>query len=93
MRIFLIGLILILSWNISFQQTSFKKKTVFQGFWWDYKNNNYTDGWSNYLVDLAPRLKTMGFDAIWIPPTIKNQNFGEKGVGYAPYDHYDLGDK
>ncbi|MBK8818478.1 MAG: hypothetical protein IPN49_05065 [Saprospiraceae bacterium] len=93
MRIFLIGLILILSWNISFQQTSFKKKTVFQGFWWDYKNNNYTDGWTNYLVDLAPRLKAMGFDAIWIPPTIKNQNFGEKGVGYAPYDHYDLGDK
>lgn len=69
------------------------KKVLFQGFWWDYKNNNYPNGWANYLTDLAPRLKTMGVDAIWIPPTIKNQDYGEKGVGYAPYDHYDLGDK
>lgn len=77
----------------TFSQTNFKKKTVFQGFWWDYHNNNYPDGWSNYLTDLAPRLKAMGFDAIWIPPSIKNQSFGQKGVGYAPFDHYDLGDK
>ncbi len=69
------------------------KKVLFQGFWWDYKNNNYPNGWANYLTDLAPRLKGMGIDAIWIPPTVKNQDYGEKGVGYAPYDHYDLGDK
>src|SRR5690606_15196205 len=32
--------------------------------------------------------------AVWIPPTIKNLSFGsEPGVGYAPFDNYDLGDK
>jgi alpha-amylase len=74
-------------------QTVHHKKTVFQAFWWDYKNNNYPDGWANYLTDLAPRLRQMGVDAVWVPPSIKNQSFIEKGVGYAPYDHYDLGDK
>jgi alpha-amylase len=31
-------------------------------------------------------------DAVWIPPTIKNEG-GAGGVGYAPFDHNDLGDK
>ena len=74
-------------------QTIHHKKTLFQAFWWDYKNNNYPDGWANYLTDLAPRLREIGVDAVWVPPSIKNQSFIEKGVGYAPYDHYDLGDK
>jgi alpha-amylase len=69
------------------------KKVVFQGFWWDYKNDSFPNGWANYMTELAPRLKTMGVDAVWVPPTVKNQDFGEKGVGYAPYDNYDLGDK
>ena len=47
--------------------------------------------WANYLTELAPRLKTLGIDAVWIPPTIKNT--GTNSVGYAPFDHYDLGDK
>lgn len=76
-----------------FSQTSFEKKTIVQAFWWDYWNNNFPNGWANYLTELAPRLKAMGVDAVWIPPTVKNQDFGSKGVGYAPYDHYDLGDK
>jgi len=75
------------------QPTQSVKKVLFQAFWWDYKNNSYPNGWANYLADLAPRLKSMGVDAVWVPPSIKNQDFGEKGVGYAPYDHYDLGDK
>jgi alpha-amylase len=66
------------------------QKVVLQGFWWDYWNNNYQNGWANYLSDLAPRLKAMGIDAVWIPPTIKNSN---QGNGYSPFDHYDLGDK
>jgi alpha-amylase len=64
---------------------------VLQGFWWDYWNNNYPNGWSNYLMDLVPRLKALGIDAVWIPPSIKNNN--TSSVGYAPFDHYDLGDK
>lgn len=64
---------------------------VLQGFWWDYWNNNYPNGWSNYLMDLAPRLKQLGIDAVWVPPNIKNN--ATSSVGYAPFDHYDLGDK
>lgn len=72
-------------------QTTKIKKVVLQGFWWDYKNNNFTNSWSNYLTELAPRLKTMGIDAVWIPPCYKNQS--PTWVGYGPMDHYDLGDK
>src|SRR4051812_28508812 len=67
-------------------------KVVLQAFWWDYWNNNYPNDWSTYLADLAPRLREMGIDAVWIPPTIKNQN-ATGSVGYAPFDQYDLGDK
>lgn len=67
------------------------RQLVLQGFWWDYWNNNYQNGWANYLAELAPRLKSIGIDAVWIPPTIKNT--GTNSVGYAPFDHYDLGDK
>jgi alpha-amylase len=66
------------------------QKVVLQGFWWDYWNNNYPNGWSNYVSDLAPRLKQLGIDGIWVPPSIKN---GNQGDGYSPFDGYDLGDK
>ncbi len=67
------------------------KKTVLQAFWWNYWNTNYQYDWADYLADLAPRIKAAGFDAIWIPPIIKNANPGS--VGYEPFDNYDLGDK
>ncbi|MCI5058356.1 MAG: DUF1939 domain-containing protein [Flavobacteriales bacterium] len=72
-------------------QNPWNGKVVLQGFWWDYWNNNYPDGWANYLSDLAPRLRDLGVDAVWIPPTYKNT--GVNSVGYSPFDHYDLGDK
>lgn len=68
------------------------RKVVFQSFWWNFKNNNFPNGWANYLAEMAPRLKSYGIDAVWIPPNIKNA-FGPSSVGYAPYDDYDLGDK
>jgi alpha-amylase len=68
-----------------------EKKVILQGFWWDYYNTNYEESWANYLCELAPRLKAMGVDAVWIPPSYKNA--GTNSVGYAPFDHYDLGDK
>lgn len=89
---FAIFFLLLISSASIFAQNS-EKKVLLQGFWWDYKNENYPNGWANYLTDLAPRLKNMGIDAIWIPPSVKNLAFGEPGVGYAPFDHYDLGDK
>ena len=65
-------------------------RVLLQGFWWDFWNDNYPNAWANYLAELSPRLAETGIDSVWVPPTVKNQNYG---VGYAPFDHYDLGDK
>ncbi len=73
------------------QPANVYKKVVLQAFWWDYWNNNYPNAWANYLTDLAPRLKTMGIDAVWIPGDVKQS--GLNSNGYSPFDHYDLGDK
>jgi glycosidase len=73
------------------QPAQYVHKVVLQAFWWDYWNSNYRYNWCNYLTDLAPRLKRMGVDAIWIPPCVKNGSGGS--VGYSPFDMYDLGDK
>ena len=86
----LITFILLLFSYATFCQTT-SKKVVLQGFWWDYYNNNYPDSWSDYLTELTPRLKEMGIDAVWIPPSYKNHS--TSSVGYSPFDHYDLGDK
>lgn len=67
-------------------------RIVLQAFWWDYWNNNYPNGWYNYLADLAPRLRGMGVDAVWVPPSVKNAN-ATGSNGYSPFDPYDLGDK
>ncbi len=72
-------------------QTTRVKKVVLQGFWWDYWNDNFPNAWSNYLTELAPRLKKLGIDAVWIPPAYKNAT--PANVGYSPFDFYDLGDK
>ncbi|MFY7964465.1 MAG: alpha-amylase family glycosyl hydrolase [Chitinophagaceae bacterium] len=67
------------------------KKVVVQAFWWDNWNNNFRFKWADYLTELAPRLKALGVDAIWVPPNYKND--GPGSVGYGPFDQYDLGDK
>jgi alpha-amylase len=67
-------------------------KVVLQGFWWDYWNSNYPNDWATYLAKLSPRLRDMGIDVVWIPPTSKG-NGGTSSVGYDIFDHYDLGDK
>ena len=97
MKVFSLKTILVLiffgfiSKNHYGQTNANNRQLVLQGFWWDYWNSNYPNDWANYLTDLAPRLKDLGIDAIWIPPSIKNT--GTNSVGYAPFDHYDLGDK
>ncbi|MEI7470856.1 MAG: alpha-amylase family glycosyl hydrolase [Chitinophagaceae bacterium] len=88
--LFAILLLLTISSQHSFGQTRVKK-VVLQAFWWDYWNHNYRYSWANYLCELAPRLKTLGIDAVWIPPSSKNATGGS--VGYSPFDLYDLGDK
>lgn len=82
---------LVFSYSIANAQTTVKK-VVLQAYWWDYWNSNYPGSWANYLTELAPRLKDMGIDAVWIPPISKGNN-GQGSVGYDIFDHYDLGDK
>lgn len=90
MKKVLLLLTLLLISVAAYNQTT-TKKVVLQGFWWDYYNNNYPDSWADYLTELTPRLKEMGIDAVWIPPSYKNHS--TSSVGYSPFDHYDLGDK
>ncbi|MBN8640620.1 MAG: DUF1939 domain-containing protein [Flavobacteriales bacterium] len=90
-KLLLVVLLLCTFSQTSLSQNPWNGKVVLQGFWWDYWNNNYPNGWSNYIADLAPRLREMGVDAVWIPPCQKNA--GTNSNGYGPFDFYDLGDK
>ena len=75
----------------NYSQAQRVKKVMLQGFWWDYRNNNFTNKWSDYLTELSPRLSAIGIDAVWVPPAYKCN--ATSSVGYNPFDHYDLGDK
>ena len=67
-------------------------KVVLQAFWWDAWNEKYPQDWYTYLAKLAPRLRELGFDGLWIPSPTK-ANAGSGSMGYDIFDHYDLGDK
>lgn len=85
-------LVLFISGTIAAQQpANVYKKIVLQSFWWDYWNSNYPNSWANYMTELAPRLRQMGIDGVWIPGDVKQA--GLNSVGYSPFDQYDLGDK
>jgi alpha-amylase len=68
----------------SAQTTS--KKIVLQAFWWDYYNDTYRFKWADYITELAPRLKSLGIDAVWIPPTPKNKNATNDGKNFRDQD-------
>jgi alpha-amylase len=62
--------------------------TMIQFFHW------YTDGDSflwKHTKDSAQYLSDLGITAIWLPPAYKAIN-GGFGVGYGPYDLFDLGE-
>ena len=86
---FICSLLILLSYSAQTLNTS--KQITLQAYWWDYFNSNYSYKYADYLSALAPRLRSIGIDAVWIPPTIKNKQIVD--MGYAPFDHYDLGDK
>ena len=46
-------------------------KVVLQAFWWDAWNEKYPQDWYTYLAKLAPRLRQLGFDGLWIPSPAK----------------------
>lgn len=92
LSLFISLLITLSTTNVQAQSKStYVSKVVLQGFWWDYWNSNYRYNWCSYLTDMAPRLKAVGIDGIWIPPFVKAGSGGD--VGYGPFDPYDLGDK
>jgi len=67
-------------------------KVVLQGFWWDCWTESYPGDWYTYLAKLAPRLRDLGFDGVWVPPPGKG-NSGVNSMGYDVFDAYDLGEK
>jgi alpha-amylase len=67
-------------------------KVILEGFWWDAWTDNYPYGWHTYLAKLAPRLRDLGIDGVWVPSPSKG-NAGINSMGYDIFDAYDLGDK
>lgn len=61
--------------------------TILQAFDWNLPVNHAL--W-NRLKSSSGSLKKLGFDAVWLPPAYKNS--ATNGVGYGPYDLYDLGE-
>jgi len=62
--------------------------TMIQFFHW------YTDGDSflwKHVKESADYLSELGITAVWLPPAYKSTN-GGYGVGYGPYDLFDLGE-
>lgn len=74
--------VIVLTWLTTNAWAQPRKRVILEAFWWEgragggigpgYRNDNYPLGWFNYLADMAPRLRQIGIDAVWIPPTIKN---------------------
>src|SRR5581483_10316325 len=59
---------------------------MLQGFWWD-----SPDGWWRTLQANAYDFAKSGFRRVWLPPASKDAA-GGYGMGYGPYDPYDLGE-
>ncbi len=77
-------------------------RIMLQGFWWGSWHDTYPGSYYDYLTRLAPRLRELGIDAIWVFPP---QKAGQQEVKtldpvgftypkfYESFDNYDLGDK
>ncbi|MCE7066652.1 alpha-amylase [Dyadobacter sp. CY326] len=62
--------------------------TMLQFFEWYYPEDGSL--WNHYAAE-AQRLKSLGFDAVWLPPAHKGME-GGSASGYDSYDLYDLGE-
>lgn len=62
--------------------------TLLQFFHWYYPEDGSL--W-NHLKAEAPYLEHLGITSVWLPPAYKSSN-GANGVGYGPYDLFDLGE-
>lgn len=64
---------------------------LLQAFYWDCPALEGCEHawWPRVEKELAS-LATVGFTALWLPPASKGMNAG--GMGYDPYDYFDLGE-
>ncbi len=63
---------------------------MMQAFYWDCPaHENKPHAWWAHLAEKVPELTQAGFTALWLPPVSKG--FNATGMGYDPYDYYDLG--
>ncbi|MNX08864.1 Glucan 1,4-alpha-maltohexaosidase precursor [compost metagenome] len=64
-----------------------RNHTIMQFFEWHVEPDG--NHW-NRLSELAPELKAVGIDAVWVPPVTKA--ITTEDTGYGVYDLYDLGE-
>ncbi len=64
---------------------------LMQAFYWDCPSREGVEHawWERVTPELAQLAKT-GFTALWLPPVSKGMS--ARGMGYDPYDYYDLGE-
>lgn len=68
---------------------------MLQGFHWFLKPNfpeSHNRSLWQFLRDEADHFRTIGIDAIWLPPAYKAAFKRSNSVGYDVYDHFDLGE-
>src|SRR5438045_1255016 len=75
-RLMLLLLLLYTGTGLNAQQQN-PSRTMLQGFWWGSWSDTYSGSYYNYLTRLAPRLRLLGIDAIWVFPP---QKAGQKEV-------------
>lgn len=64
---------------------------MLQAFYWDCPREEGQEfNWWNFVSQNIPALARAGFASLWLPPVHKAAN--ASGMGYDPYDYYDLGE-
>lgn len=76
-----------------------QNKTILQGFYWyipdagSPQQNEESNLWKLIAEKRAEDFSQMGITHVWLPPASKSFTSDESyNVGYAIYDHYDLGE-
>ncbi|MHA1889272.1 MAG: alpha-amylase family glycosyl hydrolase [Promethearchaeota archaeon] len=71
-----------------FDSMNIGQGVLLQGFYWLCPEGN----WWNTIAEYIPEFGEVGIDAIWLPAPYKAAGTtGISGMGYEPYDYYDLG--
>lgn len=64
---------------------------MLQAFYWDCPRREGVEfAWWSRVQRELPDLSAHGFTALWLPPVSKGMS--SAGMGYDPYDYYDLGE-